>query len=89
MGVVDDIIALLIAQWDDAVITTANTDFINGVLNTNPVILDSSGRTPFSVYLDESIIYTEVLAPATDTDPPTSPIYTQNGITKNTGFCTN
>lgn len=68
--------------------TKTNTykDAAGEVLNTNPIILDLAGRTPAMVFLDESIIYTEVLAPATDTDPPNSPIYTSNGITSSTTF---
>lgn len=47
--------------------------------NANPVILDSAGRA--SVFLDVSLSYKLVLAPANDTDPPVSPIWTQDNIT--------
>lgn len=45
--------------------------------NTNPVILDSAGRA--TVFL-QPLTYDVVLAPSTDTDPPTSPIWTRSGI---------
>ena len=47
--------------------------------NTNPVILNSRGETPYGVYV-ESGSYKLVLAPDTDTDPPTSAIRTQDNI---------
>lgn len=49
--------------------------------NTNPIILDSAGRTPSGVWLTSGISYKFILAPATDTDPPTSPIFTEDNIT--------
>jgi len=48
--------------------------------NPNPITLDSAGRTPNAVYLSPQVAYKFVLAPATDTDPPTSPIRTQDLI---------
>lgn len=57
------------------------TDSTGGSANTNPIILDASGRTPSGLWLTESVSYKFVLAPATDTDPPTSPIWTEDGIT--------
>lgn len=45
--------------------------------NTNPVVLDSAGRA--TVFL-QPLTYDVVLAPSTDTDPPTSPIWTRSGI---------
>lgn len=47
--------------------------------NTNPILLDSSGRPPKGVWLSNTA-YRFVFAPSTDTDPPTSPIYTEDGI---------
>lgn len=52
-----------------------------GTANSNPIILDSAGRTPYGVWLTEGQSYKEVLAPANDTDPPGSPIFTEDGIT--------
>jgi len=48
--------------------------------NTNPIILDSSGRTPYGLWLTSGVSYKYVLAPSTDTDPPTSAIYTEDYI---------
>lgn len=57
------------------------TTSVGDAANTNPVILDASGRTPYGVWLTEGVNYKEVLAPATDTDPPTSPIFTEDVLT--------
>lgn len=43
------------------------------IANTNPVILDSAGRTG-SIFL-QNLAYKVILAPSTDSDPPTSPIW--------------
>lgn len=55
------------------------TDGNGGSINPNPIILDSAGRpdnsgTAIDIYLADSESYKIVLAPAGDTDPPTSPI---------------
>ncbi len=52
--------------YSDTSLTTANS---------NPVVLGSDGRLPNDVYLKDQA-YTYVLAPAADTDPPTSAIIT-------------
>ena len=52
------------------------TDSTGTTANTNPIILDASGRTPYGVWYEAGKIYKEVLALSTDTDPPGSPIYT-------------
>ena len=54
------------------------TDSTGATPNANPVTLDSRGEA--SIWLDQTLAYKIVLAPATDTDPPTSPIWTQDGI---------
>jgi len=59
---------------------TTYTDSAGLTANTNPIILDSSGRTPYGLWLTDSVAYKYVLAPATDTDPPTSPIITEDDI---------
>lgn len=46
--------------------------------NTNPIVLDASGRC--LVYLSASS-YKFVMAPPTDTDPPTVPIWTVDDVT--------
>ena len=47
------------------------------VPNTNPIILDSAGRA--TVFLSDAS-YKIVFADDTDTDPPTSPIWTVDGV---------
>ena len=47
------------------------------VLNTNPIVLDSSGRCTVFLADDD---YKFVLAEPTDTDPPTSPLWTVDGV---------
>jgi len=49
------------------------TDAAGSAANANPIILDSAGRAV--IYL-QPFAYKFVLAPANDTDPPTSPIKT-------------
>lgn len=56
------------------------TTSVGNVANTNPIVLDSSGRTPYGVWLTEGLDYKVVLAPADDTDPPASPIFTEDFI---------
>jgi hypothetical protein len=43
--------------------------------NTNPVVLNSAGYPPTDIFLANQA-YKIVLAPSTDADPPTSPIWT-------------
>jgi len=47
--------------------------------NTNPVVLDSAGRFPNAIFL-QNLAYKVILAPADDTDPPTAPIWTQDPV---------
>jgi len=54
------------------------TDSTGVTPNTNPVILDSTGQA--SIWLTPNVSYKFVLAPANDTDPPTSAIRTQDNI---------
>lgn len=58
-----------VATWQDSA----------GVsLNSNPIRLDYRGEC--RLWLDPSLTYKFVLAPATDTDPPTKPIWTVDNI---------
>jgi hypothetical protein len=50
------------------------------VANTNPIVLDSSGRTPSGIWLTDGQSYKFVLAPSGDTDPPASPIFTEDNV---------
>ena len=49
------------------------------VANANPVVLDSAGRA--TVFLDPTKIYKFVLAPSTDTDPPSAALWTMDNVT--------
>ena len=56
------------------------TTSAGSVANSNPIVLDSAGRTPYGVWFTEGLTYKEVLAPSTDTDPPSSPIFTEDNL---------
>lgn len=47
------------------------------VANSNPIVLNSSGYPDTSIFLLDQA-YKFVLAPSTDSDPPTSPIWTED-----------
>ena len=62
------------------------TDASGSTQNTNPIIINSngypqngSGQTT-GIWLDPSLNYKFVLAPATDTDPPANPIWSIDNI---------
>lgn len=62
--------------------STKQDTFSNSALsaaNTNPVVLDSAGYTG-NIFLANGADYKVVLAPSTDTDPPTAPIYTWDPV---------
>jgi hypothetical protein len=54
------------------------TDSTQSVQNSNPIILDSRGEC--KLWLDPTQLYKLVLAPANDSDPPTSPIDTIDNV---------
>lgn len=56
------------------------TTSTGAVANSNPIVLDSAGRTPSGVWFTEGLLYKLVLAPANDTDPPTSPIWSEDNL---------
>ena len=58
---------------------TTYTDDTGGVANANPLILNSSGQAANGVY-GTTGAYKLVLALPTDTDPPASPVWTQDGV---------
>jgi len=62
------------------------TDVDLSVANANPIVLDSAGR---AVVFLSAASYKFVLAPSTDTDPPTSPIWTADNISSVPGFNVN
>lgn len=53
-------------------------DSTGGTPNTNPIILDFRGEA--NVWIPPNIAYKYILAPSTDTDPPTNPIWTVDNI---------
>ena len=46
--------------------------------NNNPILLDANGQC--DCFLQGGLAYKLVLAPATDTDPPTSPYWTEDNV---------
>lgn len=56
------------------------TDILGGGSHTNPIILNVDGMPPVPIYIVGDVGYKFVLAPASDTDPPSSPIYTWDNI---------
>jgi hypothetical protein len=54
------------------------TDSTQTVQNANPIVLDSNGAA--YVWLDLSLSYKFVFSPPNDTDPPTSPIRSEDNI---------
>jgi len=55
------------------------TDSTGITPNPNPVILNARGEA--QIWVPPNVAYKYVLAPSTDTDPPTSPIWTVDQIT--------
>lgn len=60
---------------------TTYTESTGTTPNTNPIILNSDGKIPQPIWLTTGVSYKFVLAPSTDTDPPTSPIDTIDVVT--------
>lgn len=58
--------------------TSTYQDATGGSANTNPIVADSNGR--FTIFLKIGISYKFVFTTPTDTDPPTSPIWTVDNI---------
>jgi hypothetical protein len=56
----------------------AETDGVSP--NSNPIVLNSRGEVPNGLYVQGGATYKLVLAPSTDTDPPTSPIWTRDNL---------
>lgn len=54
------------------------TTSAGNVANTNPIVLDANGQC--DLWLVNGQNYTLVLAPSTDTDPPTNSYWTENGV---------
>jgi len=56
------------------------TDSTGSVANTNPVVLNSLGQPTTQIWFTSGLAYKVVLAPSTDTDPPTSPVWTIDNL---------
>lgn len=56
------------------------TDSTGTVANTNPIVLNALGEPTTEIWLQQGLVYKAVYAPSTDTDPPTSPIWTVDNI---------
>lgn len=66
------------ANTQTKVTSYAETDGVSA--NSNPIVLNSRGEVPNGLYVTGGIQYKLVLAPSTDTDPPTSPIWTRDDL---------
>ncbi len=62
------------------------TDSTGGTPNTNPVVLNYRGEA--QVWIDPTLTYKFVLAPATDTDPPTNPFWSVDQLISGLTFAT-
>lgn len=58
--------------------TATFVDSVGVTQNTNPIVLNARGEC--NLWLDTTKSYKFVFAPATDTDPPTNPIWTIDNI---------
>jgi microcystin-dependent protein len=56
------------------------TDSTGAVANSNPLVLNATGEPSTEVWFTEGLAYKVVYAPAGDTDPPTSPIWTVDNL---------
>jgi len=56
------------------------TDSTGTVANTNPIVLDSLGQIPLQLWYQQGLSYKAVFAPANDTDPPSSPIWSIDNL---------
>ncbi|HTD89233.1 MAG TPA: hypothetical protein VK663_01105 [Burkholderiales bacterium] len=57
------------------------TDSTGLVANTNPLVLNALGEPSTEIWFTTGQSYKMVYAPSTDTDPPTSPIWTIDNLT--------
>lgn len=56
------------------------TDSTGTVANANPIILNALGEPPTELWFTQGQLYKVVLAPATDTDPPSNPIWSIDNL---------
>ncbi len=69
---------LFVYQAGTTTKTTTWTDSTGGSANTNPIILDYRGEC--NLWISPNVSYKYVLAPDTDTDPPTNAIWTVDNL---------
>ncbi len=69
---------LFVYQAGTSTKATTWTDSTGGTPNTNPIILDYRGEC--NLWISPNVSYKYVLAPSTDTDPPTNAIWTVDNI---------
>ena len=60
--------------------TATYTTSVGNVANSNPIVLDSSGRTPYGIWLTDGQAYKFTLAPSGDTDPPSASVFSEDNI---------
>lgn len=56
------------------------TDSTGSVANANPIVLNALGQPTTQIWFTAGQSYKVVYAPSTDTDPPTSPVWTIDNI---------
>ena len=69
--------------------TPVYTDIDGLTPHTNPIILNANGFPPSPIFLTKASPYKFVLAPSTDTDPPSSPLYTANNVSVGSSIAEN
>ena len=60
--------------------TNTYTDSTGTVANTNPIVLNSLGQPTTEIWIPAGVSVKHVLAPSTDTDPPTSPVWSVDNL---------
>lgn len=50
------------------------------VANANPLVLDSAGRPSSEIWMTTGVSYKVILANSTDSDPPASPIWSEDNV---------
>lgn len=60
--------------------TNTYTDSTGATPNTNPIVLNAMGQPSSGYFWTDGTAVKVVLAPSTDTDPPTSPIFTVDNL---------
>jgi hypothetical protein len=56
------------------------TDSTGNTANSNPIVLNSLGQAANAIWFTEGLDYKAVFAPSTDTDPPSSAVWTRDDL---------